>query len=50
MALRELERLTQELEELANLLRAETKPASRLVILERVQEIMGSIGKGLENE
>jgi hypothetical protein len=50
MALRELERLTDELEYLAELLKAETKLSSRIVILERVQEIVDSIGKGIENE
>lgn len=50
MALKELERLTQELEQLAGILRSETKPAARLLILQRVNEIMGSIGKGLKYE
>lgn len=50
MALTELERLTRELKELAELLKAETKATSRIVILQRVQEIMGSIEKGLDND
>lgn len=50
MALKELERLTRELENLAELLKGETKPVARLVILQKAQEIMGSIEKGLENE
>lgn len=47
MALTDLERLTRELAELAELLRAETKSASRLMIMQRVQEIMDSIGEGI---
>ncbi len=43
MALKELERLTGELGELAVLLRAETRPQARRVIMERVQEIMRAI-------
>ena len=46
MALRDLEQLTRELEELKELLKAETKASSRIVILSRVQEIMDSIGRG----
>ncbi len=40
VALKELERLTGELEELAVLLKAETRPQARRVIMERVQEIV----------
>lgn len=50
MALKELERLTSELEYLAELLRAETKLTSRLVIIRRVHEIMDSIGEGVSND
>ncbi len=50
MALTELERLTSELASLAEMLKGETKSIARLVILQRVQEIMGSIEKGLGNE
>ena len=50
MALKELERLTRELEKMAELLKAETNPASRLVILQQVQEIMGSISRGLVHD
>lgn len=46
MALKDLERLTAELEELAQLLKAETRPSARVVIMERVQEIVVAIGKG----
>lgn len=46
MALKDLERLTTELTELAVLLKAETRPTARLVIMERVQEIVVAIGKG----
>ena len=46
MALRDLEQLTRELEQLAQLLKQETKAAHRVVILQRVQEIMDSIGRG----
>ena len=44
---KELEQLTTELAELAALLKQETKPRSRMVILQRVQEIMSVIGQGL---
>lgn len=47
MALKELERLTIELQELAHCLREETRPQARVVIMQRVQEIMELIGKGL---
>jgi hypothetical protein len=40
VALKELEQLTGELEELAVLLRAETRPQARRVIMQRAQEIM----------
>ncbi len=43
MALKDLERLTGELEELAVLLKAETRPLARRVIMERVQEIIAVI-------
>ncbi len=46
MALKDLEQMTRELESLKELLKCETNKASRLVILKRVQEIMGSIGRG----
>jgi hypothetical protein len=46
MALKDLERLTSELKHLALLLKAETRPTARLVIMERVQEIVSTIGKG----
>lgn len=45
MALKDLERLTGELEELAALLKAETRPLARRVIMERVQEIVSTIGQ-----
>lgn len=48
MALRELERLTGELEDLAQLLRQETRTQARWVILTRVQQIMDRIGKDLK--
>lgn len=47
MALKDLERLTGELEELAILLRRESRPQARWVIMQRVQEIMDMIGKGM---
>ena len=47
MSVRELERLTNELAELALMLKQETQPRSRMVILQRVQEIMAMIGQGL---
>lgn len=47
MALKELERLTGELEELALLLRQEARPQARMVIMQRVQEIMDMIEKGM---
>lgn len=47
MALKDLERLTGELEELAVLMRQETRPQARWVILQRVHEIMETIEKGL---
>jgi len=43
MALKDLERLTQELETLADHLRAETRPGARVVILQRVGEIIDTI-------
>ncbi|MES2854960.1 MAG: hypothetical protein V4692_03805 [Bdellovibrionota bacterium] len=46
MALKDLELLTGELENLALLLRDETKPQARTVILHRVQEIIALIGRG----
>jgi hypothetical protein len=45
MALKELERLTGELADLAQLLRAETRPLARTMILARVDEIMKQIGR-----
>jgi hypothetical protein len=48
MALKDLERLTGELENLALMLREEHRPQARWVILERVQEIMNQIGEGLK--
>lgn len=45
MALKELERLTGELEELAVLLKAETRPLARRVIMERVKEIVWAIAR-----
>jgi hypothetical protein len=50
MALKELERLTGELEELKRLLRQETRPQARWIILGRVQEIMTRIGEGFKHE
>lgn len=47
MALKELELLTGELENLAHMLKWETRPQARWVIMQRVQEIMDLIGKGL---
>ena len=43
MALKDLERLNRELEELAVLLGAETRPLARRVIIERVSEIMRAV-------
>ena len=45
MALKELERLTGELEELTCLLRQESKTEARWVIFRRVQEIISMIGE-----
>jgi hypothetical protein len=50
MALKELERLAGELEELKGLLKAETRTQARWLILQRVQEIMNRIGEGFKNE
>jgi hypothetical protein len=46
MALKDLERLTGELEKLAHLLKEETRSKARWVIIQRVQEIMSEIGAG----
>ena len=46
MALKDLELLSSELGELAVLLKAETRPLARRVIMERVNEIVRSIKKG----
>jgi hypothetical protein len=46
MALKDLERLTRELEQLTQLLRAETRRAARALIFQRVQEIIGKIQEG----
>ena len=46
MALKDLERLTGELEKLAAFLKAETRPLARRVIMERVQEIITTISLG----
>jgi hypothetical protein len=48
MAVKDLERLTGELSELAALLRQETRPQARWVIMQRVQEIMAQIGEGVK--
>lgn len=50
MALKELERLAGELNELKGLLKAETRTQARWLILQRVQEIMTQIEEGFENE
>lgn len=47
MALKDLPRLTGELKELAQLLRQETRPQARWIIMQRVQEIMNMIGEDL---
>jgi hypothetical protein len=47
MALKDLELLTGELENLAQLLRQETRTQARWIIMQRVHEIMSMIGKGL---
>jgi hypothetical protein len=46
MALKDLELLTGELETLAELMRVETRPQARTLILLRVQEIVGLIKRG----
>ncbi len=46
MALKDLERLTGELKTLAHLMRQEARPQARLLIMQRVQEIVAEIGKG----
>ncbi len=46
MALKDLEQLTGELQKLAQLLRQETRPQARWVILKRVHEIMSLIERG----
>ena len=46
MALKDLERLTSELEELTCLLEQESKTEARWVIFRRVQEIISMIGEG----
>lgn len=43
MALKELERLTRELGEMTELLKDENRPAARLVIIARAQEIIRAI-------
>jgi hypothetical protein len=48
MALKELKRLTGELEELAQLLKQETRAQARWIIMRRVSEIMHLIGEGLK--
>ena len=48
MALKDLERLTGELRELAQLLRQETRTQARWIILQRVQTIMAVIEKGFK--
>ncbi len=47
MALKELERLTQELDKLSQLLKSETRSRARLVIIRRFQEIIDRIGEGI---
>jgi hypothetical protein len=47
MALKDLRRLTGELQELAQLLRQETRTQARWIIIQRVQEIMEMIGEGV---
>ena len=47
MALKELELLAGELEELLSLLRQEGRPPARRIIMLRVQEVMHLIGKGM---
>ena len=46
MALRELERLTQELKDLTQLLRQESRSEARWVIFIRMKEIIALIGEG----
>jgi hypothetical protein len=48
MALKELERLTGELSKLAGLLKDETRPQARWIIMQRVQEIMVTIEEGVK--
>lgn len=45
MALQELRRLTNELEELSLLLKAETRPHARWVIMRRMNELIRQINR-----
>lgn len=48
VALKDLRRLTMELEELAHMLRTETRRQARWLIIRRVNEIMRLIGEGMQ--
>ena len=50
MALKDLERYARELEHLRELLRFETRRFSRLVIIQRVQEIVDAIEEDIDGE
>jgi len=50
VALKDLERLTGELEDLAILLKQETRSQARRVIMQRVHEIMILIEKGMKEK
>jgi len=48
VALKDLRRLTKELEELAQMLRTETRRQARWLIFRRVNEIIRLIGEGMK--
>lgn len=48
MAIEDLMRLSGELEELAHLLKSETRTQARWIIMQRIHEIILTIGEGIK--